>query len=105
MYFFITLTIVAIGISATTFVPRKNIFHAPGFSTADTVVQDNFNLSILTPDLQARRSSKLILGNGVNVFIVSDPGVIKARAALSVETGSWRDPEGVSGLGTFRCWH
>jgi hypothetical protein len=62
-------------------------------------VTDEFNISIQSPYLQAQRTSKLILGNGIQVYIVSDPGILKSGAALSIETGSWRDPEGVSGLG------
>lgn len=78
---------------------RKNDFHPPVEAPADVNVQDEFDLTIETPDLRARNTSKLILGNGLKVFIISDPGIVKAGAALSVETGSWRDPPGVSGLG------
>jgi hypothetical protein len=81
--------------------PRKNVYHPPGEYSADVKVTDKFDLAISTQDLKARETSKLILGNGIKVFIVSDPGIVKAGAALSVETGSWRDPEGVSGLGSF----
>lgn len=89
-------------------VPRKNVVRPAVTVTADIEIQDQFNITILTPDLQARKTSKLILGNGLKVYIVSDPGIVKAGAALSVETGAWRDPPGVSGLGTcsivlFNC--
>jgi hypothetical protein len=80
--------------------PRKDVFHLPGDFAADLKVTNEFNLSVSTPDLKAVKISKHILGNGIKVFILSDPGIVKAGAALSVETGSWRDPEGVSGLGT-----
>jgi hypothetical protein len=103
MHFPITLFLAlsALCVSASRFHHRKRGFPLPAVLEVDVNIEDKFNLSILTPDLQARRSSKLILANGVKVFIVSDPGIVKAGAALSVETGSWRDPEGVSGLGTF----
>lgn len=78
-------------------VPRKTVPIRP--VSADLAVQDQFNISILTPDLQSVKTSKLILGNGLKAFIVSDPGIVKAGGALSVETGAWRDPPGVSGLG------
>jgi len=48
---------------------------------------------------QESETSKLILGNGIRVFIVSDRGIIKAGAAMVVDTGSWRDPVGALGLG------
>jgi hypothetical protein len=85
-------------IVARTLVSRRDVFYAPKDGITHRV-HDLFNLSILTPDLRDLRTSKLILGNGVKVFIVSDPGIVKAGAALSVETGNWRDPPGVSGLG------
>jgi hypothetical protein len=78
---------------------QKNVIHRSGKAPADIKVQDKFDLSIQTPDLRAQRISKLILRNGLKVFIVSDPGIVKAGAALTVETGYWRDPPGVSGLG------
>jgi len=62
-------------------------------------VADQFHVPIFTPALQGLETSKLILGNGVRVFIVSDPGIIKAGAAMVVDTGSWRDPAGALGLG------
>jgi hypothetical protein len=77
----------------------QNAFQTPEEIVSEVVVRDQFNISIQTPDLQARRTSKLILANGLKVLIISDPGIVKAGAALSVETGSWRDPPGVSGLG------
>ena len=62
-------------------------------------IADQFRVPIFTPALQGLETSKLILGNGVRVFIVSDPGIIKAGAAMVVDTGSWRDPVGALGLG------
>jgi hypothetical protein len=87
-------------LAAARIVPRKDVFHVPGDFAADVEVTDEFNLSVSTPDLKAAKISKHILGNGIKVYILSDPGIVKAGAALSVETGSWRDPDGVSGLGT-----
>jgi hypothetical protein len=83
----------------------KQVF-PPQENPVDVNVQDEFDLSIQTPDLQNIKTSKLILGNGLKAYIVSDPGIVKAGVALSVETGNWRDPHGVSGLGTFpsRGW-
>jgi len=77
------------------------VFQPPLEVPPDINVQDEFTLSIQTPDLQNVKTSKLILGNGLKAYIVSDPGIVYAGAALSVETGTWRDPPGVSGLGTI----
>jgi hypothetical protein len=67
---------------------------------SDTIkVCDEFRISIDTPDLKAQRRSKLVLKNGIKVLLISDPGIVKSGAALSVETGYWRDPPGISGLG------
>ena len=79
----------------------KQVFPPPQGNPVDVNVQDEFDLSIQTPDLRNIKTSKLILGNGLKAYIVSDPGIVKAGVALSVETGNWRDPSGVSGLGAF----
>jgi len=80
----------------------ETVFPPPLEIPPDINVRDEFALSIETPDLQNIQKSKLILGNGLKVYIVSDPGIVYAGAALSVETGNWRDPPGVSGLGLYR---
>jgi insulysin len=67
--------------------------------TGFTRIQDQFGIPILTPDLRDLRTSKLRLANGLKVFIVSDPGILKAGAALSVESGAWKDPPDAHGLG------
>ena len=92
------LLLFALGVSANVS-SKREIFRPPSTTPDDIHVEDQFELSIETPDLKARKSSKLILGNGLKAYIISDPGIVKAGAALSVETGSWRDPPGVSGLG------
>jgi len=73
----------------------------PSTETGDIKVYDEFQIQIESPNLRGRKSSKLILANGLKAFIVSDPGIVKAGAALSVETGNWRDPPGVQGLAHF----
>jgi len=77
-----------------------HIFYPPRDALPDIQIQDQFHLEIETPDLKDLKPEKLILGNGLKVFLVSDPGIVKAGAALSVETGNWRDPDGVHGLGS-----
>lgn len=74
----------------------------PPSEAPSLAITDQFHIHILTPALQGLQTSKLILGNGVKVFIVSDPGIIKAGAGMAVDTGSWRDPSNALGLGMFR---
>jgi hypothetical protein len=98
---FLTISVLCLAIFYVQgLVPRRNVpVHPAGTTVSDVSVKNQFNLTILTPDLQNVQTSKLILGNGLKAYIVSDPGIVKAGAALSVETGAWRDPPGVSGLG------
>ena len=64
-----------------------------------TRLPETFDIPILTPNLHTRKAAKIKLANGLKVFIVSDPGIIKAGAAVSVETGAWKDPAETPGLG------
>lgn len=67
-----------------------------------TLVKDKFELPILTPALQSRRTAKLVLPNQMKVYVISDPLASMSGAALSVETGSWRDSrDGQEGLAHF----
>jgi hypothetical protein len=79
--------------------PPPNDAVPPSEAPDSLVIADQFHIPIFTPALQGLEISKLILGNGVKVVIVSDPGIIKAGAGMAVDTGSWRDPSGALGLG------
>ena len=48
-----------------------------------------------------REVEKLILKNGLQVYLISDPFVQQSAAAVSVETGSWEDPEEYPGMAHF----
>jgi secreted Zn-dependent insulinase-like peptidase len=76
---------------------RPHLSPAP----ADVHVHDEFHVQVESPNLADRITRKIILANGLKAFLVSDPGLVKAGAALSVETGNWRDPKGVQGLAHF----
>jgi secreted Zn-dependent insulinase-like peptidase len=73
----------------------------PRPSPVDVQVHDEFRIQVQSPNLVERTTRKVILANGLKAFLVSDPGLVKAGAALSVETGNWRDPKGVQGLAHF----
>lgn len=85
--------------------PPPNAAVPPSEAPDSLSIADQFHIPIFTPALQGLQTSKLILGNGVKVFIVSDPGIIKAGAGMAVDTGSWRDPDSALGLGITRGRH
>lgn len=64
-------------------------------------LEDKAMLPLLTPALKERKKSKLLLNNGLEVLIISDPSVEQSGAMLSVLAGSWYDPEKGPGLAHF----
>lgn len=65
------------------------------------VVEDKAELQVLTPSLEKRKIAKLILSNGMNVYLVSDPGIDQSAAAVSVRAGAWQDPKEYPGMAHF----
>ncbi len=70
-------------------------------SIAYQIVEDKATLPILTPALEDRKVEKLILKNGMHVYLISDPGADQSAAGLAVETGSWDDPKEYPGMAHF----
>lgn len=66
-----------------------------------TLIEDKFTEHILTPSLAKRETLKLRLANGLEAYIVSDPESNRSGAALSVASGSWKDPKDLPGLAHF----
>lgn len=64
-------------------------------------ILDHTKVKILTPSLQQKKTLKLQLKNGLKVYLISDPEADKSAAAMSIETGSWHDPENQPGLAHF----
>ena len=64
-------------------------------------VEDQTQLQILNPQLSERKVAKLRLSNGLEAYIVSDPGIQQSAAALAVEAGSWNDPKEYPGMAHF----
>jgi insulysin len=64
-------------------------------------IEDQTVLQILNPQLSERKVAKLRLANGLEAFIVSDPGIQQSAAALAVEAGSWNDPNEYPGMAHF----
>ncbi len=64
-------------------------------------IEDKNTLKIKTPALSERKTAKIRLNNGLEAFLISDPGVHKSAAALGVEAGSWQDPKEYPGMAHF----
>lgn len=65
------------------------------------IVEDKTTLRVLSPALQERKIGKIVLNNGMQAYLVSDPGVEQSAAGLAVEAGSWQDPKEYPGLAHF----
>jgi insulysin len=67
-------------------------------------VENKATTPILTPALAERKVAKIRLNNGLEAYLISDPGVDQSAAALAVEAGSWKDPREYPGMAHF-CEH
>lgn len=68
---------------------------------SERIVEDKGTIPRLAPALAARKSQKLVLDNGLRVYLVSDPTFQQSAAALAVEAGSWDDPAEYPGMAHF----
>jgi insulysin len=64
-------------------------------------VEEKNPMKILTPALSERKTAKIRLSNGLEAYLVSDPGVHQSAAAIAVEAGSWQDPKEYPGMAHF----
>jgi insulysin len=65
------------------------------------IIEDKALLPILNPALEGRRVEKLMLSNGLQVYLISDPGADQSAAGLAVKAGSWEDPKEYPGMAHF----
>ena len=65
------------------------------------VIEDQATLKILNPNLAKRETKKIKLNNGLQALIISDPEAVESGAMLSVNVGSFEDPEEYPGLAHF----
>lgn len=65
------------------------------------VVEDKATLPLLNPAFSERKVAKLKLDNGLQVYLISDPGLDQSAAAVAVEAGSWQDPKEYPGTAHF----
>lgn len=77
------------------------IFSIAVWSSDYTLIEDKGNLPILTTSLSQQKTLKIRLNNGLEAYIVSDPGVDKASAAMTVRVGSWEELSMYPGLAHF----
>lgn len=69
--------------------------------TKVVIVEDKSKTPVLTSSLQDRKTLKIRLENGLEAYIISDPQSNQSAAALSVQSGSWQDPEEFPGMAHF----
>lgn len=76
-----------------------------GFSKEDApafkVIENQAKIPILNPNLADRQIRKLRLQNGLEALLISDPNTPQSGAVLTVEVGSWADPNEYPGLAHF----
>jgi insulysin len=70
-------------------------------STSYRIIEDKATLPILNPALEGRKVEKLILQNGLQVYLISDPGADQSAAGVAVDAGSWEDPKEYPGMAHF----
>lgn len=66
-----------------------------------TVIEDQAKIPLLNPEFKDRQTLKIILENGLQAYLISDPGTKQSAATLSVLTGSWSDPDEYPGIAHF----
>ncbi|MBS0605241.1 MAG: insulinase family protein [Verrucomicrobia bacterium] len=65
------------------------------------IIEDKATLPILNPALDGRKVEKLLLNNGLQVYLISDPGAEQSAAGVAVDAGSWEDPKEYPGMAHF----
>lgn len=65
------------------------------------VIPNKQEIEILTPSFKTQTTEKLLLGNGLGVYLISDPTLHQSGAAIAVNKGSWDDPKDQQGIAHF----
>lgn len=73
-------------------------------SNAFTEIADLSDLPLLNPDFADVQKAKIVLANGLELFLISDPLATESAAAVAVNAGSWNDPKEYPGMAHF-CEH
>ncbi|WP_375793951.1 insulinase family protein [Chlamydia sp. 12-01] len=61
-------------------------------------ISDQCPLKVLTPSIADQKTAKIICANGLQLLIISNPGISISGAALVVKTGNSSDPQEFPGL-------
>ena len=85
-------------------IPTFSILFSTLFAASYTEIDDVADLTILSPDLKEREIGKIVLSNGLQALLISDPGADQSAACISVDAGSWCDPVETPGMAHF-CEH
>ncbi|MEM7174305.1 MAG: insulinase family protein [Chlamydiota bacterium] len=70
-------------------------------STGYEEIADCSTLTIRTPSLSMRKTAKIKLANGLQVFLISDPKAPQSAASLAMKTGMFSDPDDALGTAHF----
>lgn len=87
--------------SIVTFLSFMQLSFASTHSPSYEEIEDRAELSILNPALADRKTAKIRLSNGLEAYLISDPGIEQSSAGLAVEAGSWEDPKEYPGMAHF----
>ncbi len=74
---------------------------ATSLQSSYEIIEDKATLPILNPALEDRKVEKLLLNNGLQALLISDPGADQSAAGLAVDAGSWEDPKEYPGMAHF----
>ncbi|XP_022766677.1 insulin-degrading enzyme-like 1, peroxisomal isoform X2 [Durio zibethinus] len=62
---------------------------------------ENEEVVIVKPQTDKRKYRRIVLGNSLQVLLVSDPDTDKSAACMLVSVGNFSDPDGLEGLAYF----
>lgn len=78
-----------------------SVIHTEEESAPYTLIENKATLPLLTAGAADRQTAKLVLKNGLQAYLISDPHADTSGAALCVEAGSWDDPTDSPGVAHF----
>ncbi len=88
-------------VSCSLFSTAFNAYSVENNCTGCETIEDKAQIPLLNPSLSQREVKKIILNNGLEAYLISDPGAEQSAAGLSVEAGSWQDPQEYPGMAHF----
>lgn len=65
------------------------------------VIENKALTPLLNPSLAQRQVAKVVLDNGLQIYLISDPDADQSAAGMCVEVGSWQDPKEYPGMAHF----